>query len=218
MVAPVGRFFTSFDEAWEFFVDRETDLEDFFARFPLDDHFLLGWLLPLDPRLRPAATNVQRSFSHLEWITRPPEHFLHVWLSIVSFATHRPTADEIGSAVEAAERAWSGIAPFDLKYPRINCFHDGVVAEAEGDGPRSLVSRLVEAGISGVQLDTFLPHLTLGTFNAPNDPTPLREVLMPRRKTHVGDQHVATATLCLMPASRTTILEPWEVVGSVAFG
>lgn len=37
----MGRFFTSFDEAWEFFVDRETDLEDFFARFPLDDHFLL---------------------------------------------------------------------------------------------------------------------------------------------------------------------------------
>ncbi|HEY5100899.1 MAG TPA: hypothetical protein VII54_12675 [Gaiellaceae bacterium] len=214
----MGRFFTSFDEAWEFFVNRETDLEDFFARFPLDDHFLLGWLLPLDPRLRPAATNVQRSFSHLEWITLPPEHFLHVWLSIVSFATRRPTADEIGSAVEAAERAWAGIAPFDLRYPRINCFHDGVVAETEGDGPRRLVSRLVEAGIGGVQLNTFLPHLTLGTFNAPHEPTPLREVLMPRRQAEVGDQHVATATLCLMPASRTTILEPWEVVGSVAFG
>jgi hypothetical protein len=43
-------------------------------------------------------------------------------------------------------------------------------------------------------------------------------VLAPQRETALGDQHVASAALCLMPASRTTILEPWEVVGSVAFG
>lgn len=214
----MGRFFTGFDEAWKFFVERDHDLEDFFAAFPLDDHFLLGWLLQLDPRLVPAAKDIQRSFSHLDWITPLPEHFFHVWLGTVAFALRRPTEDEVASVVERTERAWEDIQPFDLRYPRINCFHDAVVAETESDGPRRLVSRLVEARISGVQLDTFLPHLTLGTFNAPNDPTPLREVLMPRRQAEVGDQHVATAMLCLMPASRMTILEPWEVVGSVAFG
>src|SRR6266478_9938074 len=108
MVAPVGRFFTSFDEAWQFFVKRDDELEDFFAAFPLDDHFLLGWLLQLDPRLLPAATEVQRSFSHLDWITLQPEHFLHVWLGSVAFAPHRPTVDETDSVVERAKHAWAG--------------------------------------------------------------------------------------------------------------
>jgi len=215
MVAPVGRFFTSFDEAWEFFLARETDLEDFFAAFPPDDHVILGWLLQLDPRLRPAAKDTQRSFAHLEWVTLLEESFLHVWLS--GIATHRPTTAEIGSFVERAERAWAGVAPFDLRYPRINCFHDGVVVEAEGDGPRRLVRQLIETGMSRVVLETFLPHVTLGTFNAPHDPTPLRQVLVPRRETALGEQRVNEALLCVIPASRTTILDPWEVVGSVAF-
>jgi hypothetical protein len=92
------------------------------------------------------------------------------------------------------------------------------VAEAAGDGPRSLVRGLIEAGLSHVELDTFLPHATLGVFNAPHEPTPLRQRLVPQRKTALGEQRVNEAVLCLMPSSRTTILEPWEVVGSVAFG
>jgi len=214
----MGRFFTSFDEAWEFFLERRDDLEDFFARFPVDDELALGWLLPLSPKLRPAAREVQRSLARLEWVTLLQESFLHVWLSDVAFAAHRPTADEIASAVEGAEHAWAGVEPFDLRYPRINCFHDGVVVEVEGDGPRRLVSRLVEAGASRVPLETFLPHVTLGVFNRPHEPALLRQVLVPRGETALGEQRVREAILCLIPASRTTILEPWEVVGSVAFG
>ena len=69
-----------------------------------------------------------------------------------------------------------------------------------------------------MRLDTFLPHLTLGVFNAPGDVASLRAALVPLRETVIGRQHVDEVTLCLIPASRTTILDAWEVVGSVAFG
>jgi hypothetical protein len=80
------------------------------------------------------------------------------------------------------------------------------------------VHRLVEAGVTSVPLDTFLPHLTLGAFNASGDPEPLRQTLVPLRETELGEQRVNEAVLCVVPASRTTILDPWKVVGSVAFG
>ena len=134
----------------------------------------------------------------------------------MTVSAHRPGDDDIAAAVERAERAWAGVRPFDLGLRRINCFHDAVVVEAVGDGPRDLVTRLVDAGLSRVALDTFLPHLTLGVFE-PGDPAPLREAVVPIREADLGRQSVTEATLCLLPASRTTILDPWEVVGSVRF-
>ena len=80
------------------------------------------------------------------------------------------------------------------------------------------MSQLVEAGMSLVPLDAFLPHLTLGTFNVPHEPTPLREVLVPQHEIALGEQSVNEAVRCVIPASRRAILDPWEVVGSVAFG
>jgi 2'-5' RNA ligase len=214
----VGRFFTSFDEAWAYFLDRDSELEDFFALFPATDHYALGWLLPADRALHPKIAGFQKAFAHLDWVTPFPGHFLHVWLATVASSPTRPAASAIASAVEEAEHAWAGLEPFDLVYPRINCFHDAVVAEARRDEPLRLVHRLVEAGATSVPLDTFLPHLTLGTFNASGDPEPLRQTLVPLRETELGEQRVNEAVLCVVPASRTTILDPWKVVGSVAFG
>ena len=214
----MGRFFTTFDEAWRFFLDRDHELEDFFASFPVADEYVLGWLLPVEPSLRPAIARVQESFAQLDWITPLRADFLHVWIGAAAVAQHRPEAAEIASAVEAAGHLWADIEPFDLLYPRVNCFHDGVVAETRGDGPQRLLSRLVDAGVSRVPMDTFLPHLTLGVFNAPGDPKTLRDVLVPLRETELGRQRVTEALLCMVPGSRTTILDQWEVVGSVAFG
>jgi 2'-5' RNA ligase len=117
---------------------------------------------------------------------------------------------------------------FDVSYRRLTCFHSAVVVEVEGGGPRALVTRLVDSGywqelptegaMRPVPLETFLPHMTLGVVNRPSDPAPLREALVQLRGAELGRQRVEEATLCLMPASRTTILEPWDVVGSVPFG
>jgi 2'-5' RNA ligase len=182
--------------------------------FPEEESFLLGWLLRLDPELVPAAVRIQTAFSHLDWVTPLRPDFFHVWLTAVAVSPRRSTADDAAGALAKAKRAWAGVRPFDLHIRRINCFHDAVVVETEGEGPRELLARLVEAGISRVRLETFLPHLTLGTFSAAGEPAPLREAIAPLRETVIGSQHVDVATLCLVPASRTTILDPWEVVGS----
>jgi hypothetical protein len=223
----MGRFFTSFDEGWEFFLGRDEELEDFFARFPEEDGLFLGWLIRLDPSLVPAAQEAQGAFSHLDWITTVPGHFLHTWIAGTGFSD-RPSASEIAALVERAERAWLGVEPFEVVYRRINCFHDAIVAEVEGDGPRALLGRLVDAGYWGelpvaggsraVQMDTFLPHVTLGVFNRAHAPAELRTALTPLRDDAIGRQSVRDVTLCAIGLSRAPMLRPWQVVGSVTLG
>jgi hypothetical protein len=184
-------------------------------------------LLRLDDGLLSAVQRVQEPLSRFDWITLQPNYFLHTGIGGVASQPRRPSRDEIKAIVERARRVWAGVKSFDITYPRLNCFHEAVVAEVEGDGPRGLVSKLVEANywsdlpvagaMRGVQLDTFLPHLTLATVNRPSDPRPLQNALVALHGTGLGDQRVSEATLCVIPASRSTILDPWEVVGSVTF-
>jgi 2'-5' RNA ligase len=147
-----------------------------------------------------------------------------------AFLPRRPSADELASAVERAENLWKERSAFDVTYPRINCFHPAVVAEVEGKGPRLLAEGLIEDGywetidiegaqpLSGQRLETYLPHVSIGYVEGANDPEPLRDALIPLRESNLGSQRVSEASLCLMPASRTTLLSPWEVVGSVSLG
>ena len=46
-------------------------------------------------------------------------------------------------------------------------------------------------------------------------PEPLRAALVPIRERPLGEQEVAAVDLCLVPASQTTVLEPWTLAGSV---
>lgn len=223
----MGRFFTSFDEAWEDFLDRKEPLESFFAEFPDGESYIVTWLLPFDEALVPRVRAVQESFAPLDWITLQPEHFLHTSVAAVAASGRRPTSDEIGVAVDRARQAWTGVEPFDVHYGNVNCFHDAVVVEVAGEGPHTLVSRLVEGGywdalpIDGATAaadpELFLAHLTIGLVNEPHDPSPLREVLVPIREAELGSQAVHEAALCIVPASRTTILTPWDVVATVRF-
>lgn len=222
----MSRLFTSFDEAWDCFLDRRDPLDDFFAPFPEEDLLLLGWLIRFDQQLIPAVRDVQAAFSHLEWLVPQPDHFLHTWLVGGAFLRRRPTAQEVAGAVQQAERSWKGACDFDVTYHRINCFHTAVVVEVEGEGPRLLAEKLIEDDywesiqIEGalplprVRLETYLPHLSIGYVKVANDPGVLREALIPLRESQLGRQRVGEANLCLMPASRTTILSPWEVVAS----
>jgi 2'-5' RNA ligase len=98
----------------------------------------------------------------------------------------------------------------------VNCFHSAVVVEVGGEGPRSLVERLMLSGQQGIQMETFLPHLTIGVLRGANDPAPLRDALIPFREVELGTQIVTEATLCVVPASQATILRSWTFVGSVA--
>jgi hypothetical protein len=223
----MSQLFTSFDEGWSCFLDRRDPLEDFFAQFPKEDVSLLGWLIRFDQQLIPAVRDVQDAFSHLEWIVPTPDHFLHTWLVGGAFLRRSPTAREVASAVQQAECSWKGASDFDVTYRRINCLHTAVVVEVEGEAPRLLAEKLIEDDYWGnvqiegaqplpeVRLGTYLPHLSIGYVKGVNDPGPLREALIPLRESNLGLQRVSEASLCLMPASRTTLLSPWEVVGSI---
>ena len=64
----------------------------------------------------------------------------------------------------------------------------------------------------------FLPHVSLAYTTAPGPVEDLRPRLVELRETNLGEQEVGDVALCLVPASRTTILEPWTVAGRVALG
>jgi hypothetical protein len=105
-----------------------------------------------------------------------------------------------------------------VQYRRVNCFHDAVVVEVAGEGPKTLVSRLVDAGaVDTVDPELFLPHVTIGAFNRRGNASALRHPLLQVRDIDVGTQEVLEATLCSVPASRRTILAPWTVVARVRF-
>jgi 2'-5' RNA ligase len=223
----VGRFFTSFDEAWRYFLARDEPLESFFAEFPDGESYILTWLLPFDKALVPRVRAVHESFAPLDWITPQPEHFLHTSVAAVAVSDRRPTNEEIRDAIEHARQAWAGVEPFEVEYRRVNCFHPAVVVEVAGRGPGALVSRLVQAGywdglpidgaVGAVDPELFLAHVTIGLVNEPHDPSPLRDVLVQIRDAELGSQAIREAALCVVPASRTTILTPWDVVATVRF-
>jgi 2'-5' RNA ligase len=172
--------------------------------------------------------DVQRSFAQLDWIMAVPHHFLHTWIAGVALTRRRPAADEVHVALERAQRAWAGATPFGVRYGGVNCFHSAVVVEVEEAGPRALAAALVdsaywrelpvEGAMQAIPMTTFLPHMTVGVVRTPTEPTALREALVPLRDVDLGREHVSDAELCVIPASRTTVLDPWEVVGSIRFG
>jgi 2'-5' RNA ligase len=214
----VGRYFATFEEAWSFFLTRDEPLEEFFGQLPDHESYILCWLLPFERSLVARIRMAQGTFAALKWIAPQPEHFLHTSIAAVAVSRRPPTGGEIAAAVEAARRAWSGMQPFAVHYRRVNCFHDAVVVEVSGDGPKTLVERLVgERAVDTVDPDVFLPHVTIGAFSERGDASALREALKPIRDLDVGVQHICEATLCLVPASRGTILSPWETVGRVQF-
>src|SRR5829696_1881472 len=78
----VGRFFTSFDEAWQYFLGRAEPLEWFFGDFPEDEASSAeGWVIVPPKEIKQAALALQGACAGCEWLAVVPEHFLHVGLA-----------------------------------------------------------------------------------------------------------------------------------------
>jgi hypothetical protein len=193
----VGRLFTSFESAWEYFLARREPLERFFDQFPLDPDFEAEcWIVEPHDGIKRAAGDLQRAFAGLGWIVPVPKHFLHVALGTVEALTGRP------------ERLRnSGV--FEARYHRVNCFHSAIVIEVETAG----LHRFIE----GTQVDaaTFLPHMTIGVTRAERDPGELRQELLPLRDCRLGVGTVTELKRVRFPAAQATLLRPWTVVETV---
>jgi 2'-5' RNA ligase len=183
----MGRFFTSFDEAWQEFLVRTDPLEPFFDAFPDDEHAVIeGWVVEPPQAVKDEARRVQERLARFEWLAPVPDHFLHVWL-----------AEEV--APGATVRAEAG---------PVTCFHDAVVAEVHGG-----LARLVPDAPQ-----TFLPHLSLAYVREAHDPAELREALRPLRGEQLGAFEIDEVQRVRVPAARTTVTRPWQVVRTLALG
>ena len=134
--------------------------------------------------VKDAARDVQESFCHLDWVAAVPEHFLHV--------SAPPSAGD-----------WGGVAPFEVTYRCVNCFHDAPIVEAHP-----------EAG-APFPPPPFLPHLSIGYFRSAEPPEPLREALVPRRDVELGSGIVDEVLICDVPVAKSRFFERWLVVDRV---
>ena len=197
-MSAVGRLFTSFESAWEYFLARREPLERFFDQFPLDPACQAEcWIVEPPEEIKRAAGDLQRAFAGFGWIAPVPEHFLHVALGTTAALTPRPEKLSNGRAFEA-------------RYERVNCFHSAIVVEVEAAELHSF--------ISGTQIDpaTFLPHMTIGVTREERDPGQLRHALLPLRDSQLGSAKVIELQRIRFPAAQTTLLQPWSVVETVS--
>lgn len=205
----MGELFDSFEDSWAHLLAREEPLESFLAGLPDDERAAVAvWLIPLEPALAPRAHEIQDRLPRLDWLRPLPGHFLHVSVAGLGFLDESAAVPEL---LERGAAALRGLPPFRMAFPRLNCFHEAVVAEVESD-------RIAEAGkrLRSRDEGPFLPHLSLAYTWAPGPAEPVREALVPIRETHLGEQDAREIQLCVVPASKTTIFEPWTVAGRVA--
>ncbi len=144
----------------------------------------------------------------LPWLRRLAPSFLHVFVGPVAWEGDIDLAAEVarGRAVLAE------VEPFELRVPRLTCFHTAVVAEIEPTVP---VVDLHERLFPGRDTASLLPHMTLAVVTEPTAPYSLRAALVPQRDTDLGTFVFSEVAHCLIPWSRSTVLTPWEVAGVV---
>jgi hypothetical protein len=159
---------------------------------------LEGWIVEPSRKVKAAAVRLQESLRRFDWIDLVPEHFLHVWLGV---------PERLG---DAAQR-WPKLAPFEIGYPRSNCFHSAVVVE---------VSQPVRRLVAGTQNDLpeFLPHMTVAVTRVEYPADELRDTVTGLREIDVGVQTVGETKLVRFPAAQSTLFQPWEVVATVRLG
>jgi hypothetical protein len=123
---------------------------------------LEGWIVEPSREVKAAAAGVQESLRRFDWVELVPEHFLHVWLGV---------PERLGEA----PLRWPELAPFEIGYPRPNCFHNAVVIEVMQPMPRL---------VAGTQNDLpeFLPHMTVAvTLGGRRDSAPRPAPVVTRR-------------------------------------
>ena len=148
--------------------------------------------------MKAVATNLQLSLARFDWIDLVPEHFLHVWLGMPEL---------LGKAPER----WPELAPFEVRYPRANCFHSTVVVEVTQP-----IRRLV-AGTKN-DLPEYLPHMTIAVTRMEHSADELHDELTRLREIDLGAQTVGETRLVRFPAAQSTLFQPWEVVETVRLG
>lgn len=203
----IGKWFESYDEAWNYFLERGTPLDDFWSALPeADGSILVGWLIEPPPQVKDAVRDLLARLGKVERVAVVPPHFLHIWIHGVA---HDPTAGRIKELVDEAREVWAGQGSCEIALRHANCFHDAAVVEAHTDG----VPRLLAALNPDADLRVALPHMTVGYLRSPSAAS-MRDVLEDFRGKEFGSFHAANVRLCLIPIARSTFMRPWKVAAT----
>ena len=202
----IGRLFESYDEAWSYFLSRETPLEDFWSGLPeRDGSVLAGWLIEPPPQAKDTVHDLLARMGEVEGVVAAPRHFLHIWIAGVALD---PTPERVTALVDVAREAWSEQRSFDIALRRANCFHDAAVVEAHTDGVPGLLAALDP----DADLRVALPHLTVGYLRSPSLAS-MRDALEDFRDGEFASFNADSVRLCLIPIGRSTFTRPWQLAG-----
>jgi 2'-5' RNA ligase len=202
----IGEWFESYEEAWSYFLARETPLEDFWSELPEPEASILaGRLIEPPPQVKDAVRDLLAS-GKVERVAPVPQHFLHIWIHAVA---HDPTGERVSELAEAARELWAEQRSCEITLRHANCFHDAAVVEAHTDG----VPRLLAALNPDADLRIALPHMTVGYLRSP-EAASLRDVLEDFRGEEFGSFHAHNVRLCLIPIARSTFMRPWKVAAT----
>jgi hypothetical protein len=69
---------------------------------------------------------------------------------------------------------------------------------------------------TGLDPETFLPHLTIAITREEHEAAELRDVLVPLRETKVATETAVEVRRVRVPAARSTFLQAWDVLEVVA--
>jgi 2'-5' RNA ligase len=203
----IGKWFESYEEAWNYFLTRETPLEDFWSALPeRDDSVLAGWLIEPPPQVKDAVRELLARLGKLERVGVVPEHFLHIWIHGVA---HDPAPGKVRELVDAAREIWAEEPSCEIVLRHANCFHDAAVVEAHTKG----VPRLLAALDPSADLRVALPHMTVAYLQSPSVAS-MRHALKEFKGREFGSFQADNVRLCLIPIARSTFLRPWEVAGT----
>jgi 2'-5' RNA ligase len=203
----IDRWFESYDEAWKYFLSRETPLEDFWSVLPkTEGSVLAGWLIEPPLHVKDAVRDLLAGLRRVENVRAVPRHFLHVWIHGVA---HDPTPDRVAELVNAAREIWDEQRSFEITLRHANCFHDAAVVEAHTDG----VPRLLAALSPNADLRIALPHMTVGYLRSPSVAS-MQDALEEFREGEFGTFHADNLRLCLIPIASSTFMSPWKVAGT----
>jgi len=203
----IGKWFESYDEAWSYFLARETPLENFWSELPeAEGSILAGWLIEPPPQVKDAVGDLLARIGKVERVAGVPPHFLHIWIHGVA---HDPTAERVSELVDEAREVCAGQRSCEIALRHANCFHDAAVVEAHTDG----VPRLLAALNPDADLRVALPHMTVGYLRSPSV-TSMLDVLEDFRGEEFGSFHADNVRLCLIPIARSTFMRPWKVAAT----
>ena len=196
----MGTFFSSFDEAWAAFLERDEPLEDFFGGFPEEEVYLTFWLALPGPAVQAEATAVQQALAGVQGLRPTPTHWLHVSLG--------PGRED---GLDGVRERLRDFGSFSAEYGPATCFHEALVLEVHSDR----MTDLARAIDPERDLELFLPHVSVAYVAGTPEPGPSREKLIELRDRPPVPERISEVQLCVVPVRRSKLLSPWRVAGVV---